>query len=78
MFSAVKDEVNPPSTGRFNKAIDMDSAKVVHSITLNPGEKCVVCRCWQSAKFPLCDGTHAKHNKLTGDNLGPVVITVPK
>lgn len=78
LFSAAKDEVKPPSTSRINHAINLDSDKVVHNIALNPGEKCVICRCWQSAKFPLCDGAHAKHNKLTGDNIGPVVITVPK
>ena len=26
-------------------------------VVLNPGESVAVCRCWQSAKFPLCDGT---------------------
>jgi len=60
--------------GRFNTKIDLDSEKVVNNISLTAGEKCVVCRCWKSAKFPLCDGSHVKYNKETGDNLGPAII----
>ena len=25
-------------------------------------------------QFPFCDGTHNAHNKLTGDNVGPVCL----
>ncbi|GKB36990.1 hypothetical protein Tco_0881932 [Tanacetum coccineum] len=25
--------------------------------------------CWISGTFPLCDGSHVKHNKATGDNV---------
>ncbi|KAL0400862.1 UNVERIFIED_CONTAM: CDGSH iron-sulfur domain-containing protein NEET [Sesamum latifolium] len=32
------------------------------------------CRCWRSATFPLCDGSHVKHNKATGDNVGPLLL----
>jgi CDGSH-type Zn-finger protein len=45
---------------------------------LKNGEKAVYCRCWESGKFPLCDGAHMAHNKQTGDNLGPLIVTVPK
>ena len=38
-------------------------------------EKAVYCRCWKSKKFPYCDGAHNAHNKKTGDNLGPLIIT---
>ncbi|KAJ1403772.1 hypothetical protein B484DRAFT_225131, partial [Ochromonadaceae sp. CCMP2298] len=31
-------------------------------------------RCWKSETFPYCDGSHVKHNKETGDNLGPLII----
>ena len=33
-----------------------------------------ILRCWKSKKFPYCDGSHAKHNSLTGDNVGPLII----
>ena len=35
------------------------------------------CRCWKSLKFPLCDGAHNRHNRETGDNIGPAVIRNP-
>ena len=56
------------------QTVDLSSEKVVHNLSLASGEKCVVCRCWKSNKFPLCDGAHVQHNKDTGDNLGPVII----
>lgn len=43
-----------------------------HTITLLPGEKVVVCRCWQSKKFPFCDGTHREI-----EGRGPCVIVTP-
>ena len=33
-----------------------------------------VARCWRSGTFPLCDGSHVKHNKATGDNVGPLLV----
>lgn len=43
------------------------------------GKKAPVCRCWQSTKFPLCDGSHNAFNKATGSHVGPLVISaVPK
>ena len=29
------------------------------------GPKAVICRCWKSGTFPLCDASHVKHNKET-------------
>lgn len=43
---------------------------------IEPGSKKVYCRCWQSGTFPLCDAAHMEHNKATGDNLGPLIVSV--
>jgi CDGSH-type Zn-finger protein len=28
------------------------------TVELEPGEQVWLCRCWKSARFPLCDGSH--------------------
>ena len=45
---------------------------------IEAGKKKVYCRCWQSGTFPLCDGTHMEHNKETGDNVDPLIVSVEK
>ena len=40
--------------------------------------KKVYCRCWKSSTFPLCDGSHGKHNVATGDNVGPLIVSKAK
>jgi CDGSH-type Zn-finger protein len=48
-----------------------------HHITIVPGEKVSICRCWKSKKFPICDGAH---KEIPGQ--GPCVViaaaTVPE
>nr|CAG4652339.1 EOG090X0JRY [Triops cancriformis] len=59
----------------INPSIKKDVPKVVDTFEIEDlGEKTYLCRCWKSAKFPYCDGAHSKHNKETGDNVGPAAI----
>eukprot|EP00565_Helicotheca_tamesis_P005624 CAMPEP_0185723158 /NCGR_PEP_ID=MMETSP1171-20130828/93_1 /TAXON_ID=374046 /ORGANISM="Helicotheca tamensis, Strain CCMP826" /LENGTH=101 /DNA_ID=CAMNT_0028390823 /DNA_START=41 /DNA_END=346 /DNA_ORIENTATION=- len=64
--------------GKINFEKDLDSPKVVTQEKLEAGDKKVYCRCWQSGTFPLCDGSHVKHNEETGDNVGPLIVSVAK
>lgn len=63
---------------KINLKIDLDSPKVATMDELEAGSKKVYCRCWMSGTFPLCDGSHVKHNKACGDNVGPLIVSVPK
>ncbi|XP_022159571.1 CDGSH iron-sulfur domain-containing protein NEET [Momordica charantia] len=60
----------------INPAIRKSEDKVVDSVLLSDLAKPLTayCRCWRSATFPLCDGSHVKHNKATGDNVGPLLL----
>mmetsp|Transcript_14876 Transcript_14876/g.26877 ORF Transcript_14876/g.26877 Transcript_14876/m.26877 type:complete len:100 (+) Transcript_14876:122-421(+) len=64
--------------GKINEKIDLDSPKVATMDSVKAGGKKVYCRCWQSGTFPLCDGAHMAHNKETGDNVGPLIVSVAK
>ena len=61
--------------GKINTQIDLDSPKVATNTKLSQGDKAVYCRCWKSDTFPLCDGSHMAHNKETGDNVGPLILS---
>ncbi|KAK6059710.1 zinc finger CDGSH type [Cooperia oncophora] len=59
---------------RVNLKVQLSNDKVVDTVDVEDiGEKKAFCRCWKSEKFPYCDGAHTKHNKETGDNVGPLV-----
>ena len=73
----------PKPSSHINPSIQKNEAKVATMCPLKDIEDMVAtsdkgvvayCRCWRSEKFPYCDGAHAKHNKETGDNTGPLVI----
>ncbi|XP_075512485.1 CDGSH iron-sulfur domain-containing protein NEET-like [Primulina tabacum] len=59
-----------------NPDIRKTEDKVVDSVLVTNLSKPVTayCRCWRSKTFPLCDGTHLKHNKASGDNVGPLLL----
>ena len=64
--------------GKINNLINLESPKVVDNQKLQSGEKAVYCRCWKSETFPLCDGSHVKHNEQCGDNVGPLIVNRKK
>ena len=67
------------STGKINPDVDKSNPKKIDTfVVAELGEKTCFCRCWRSKKFPLCDGSHGKHNKETGDNVGPVIVMKKK
>jgi len=61
---------------RINKLVGLGTLQVTTKLELKKGQNCVICRCWLSKKFPMCDGAHAPHNRATGDNVGPAIVTV--
>mmetsp|Transcript_42416 Transcript_42416/g.120911 ORF Transcript_42416/g.120911 Transcript_42416/m.120911 type:complete len:99 (-) Transcript_42416:99-395(-) len=70
---------------QINEKIKKDCEKCVDAFAVGdleelkkPDGKLVYCRCWRSKTFPYCDGSHAAHNKLTGDNVGPLIIKATK
>jgi len=75
----VCDKEGAEDSKRVNTTYMLDSKKVAETFNIEDlGDKTVFCRCWKSKKFPLCDGSHGKHNQACGDNLGPVIVTKTK
>ncbi|XP_006272787.2 CDGSH iron-sulfur domain-containing protein 2 [Alligator mississippiensis] len=60
----------------INLKIQKENPKVVNEIHIEDLclTKAAYCRCWRSKTFPACDGSHNKHNELTGDNVGPLIL----
>lgn len=61
----------PDNPSRRVDMVDWDDV----AAKVKDGQKVALCRCYRSAKFPYCDGSHIKHNEETGDNIAPVVVT---
>ncbi|KAH9514473.1 hypothetical protein Btru_025345 [Bulinus truncatus] len=60
---------------KVNFHLQKEDSKVVTQMDIEDlGDKIAFCRCWRSKKFPLCDGSHNKHNDETGDNVGPLLL----
>lgn len=45
--------------------------------TSAPSKRISVCRCWRSAKFPLCDNSH-QIMQSQGIKVGPAMVEVRK
>jgi len=68
--------VNKTYKKDVDKVVDSyDVSEVADQCSAKPTKTIAYCRCWKSKNFPYCDGTHGKHNKETGDNVGPICIT---
>jgi CDGSH-type Zn-finger protein len=45
-----------------------------HIVKLQPGERVMLCRCYKSATFPLCDLVHQKYE----GTFGPLIVEATK
>lgn len=41
---------------------------------LKINKRTAICRCWQSKKFPICDGSHNEFNEQNQQKLGPLIV----
>ncbi|KAH8278769.1 hypothetical protein KR018_009215 [Drosophila ironensis] len=72
---AAQTRCSAKKSGRCNNKIRLNEPKVVDPVDVEDiAEKAAFCRCWKSKNWPYCDGSHTEHNKVTGDNVGPLVI----
>lgn len=55
--------------------INTDKHPARDALCCKQDDRMALCRCWQSKKFPYCDGSHNEYNQRTGDSLGPIIIT---
>ena len=52
---------------------EVKGGHVRHMVTLQSGERVILCRCQQSKEYPLCDGTH----KTLENTIGPAIVEAP-
>lgn len=74
--SSIPPEEKQQKDSLINLKIQKENPKVVNEINIEDLclAKAAYCRCWRSKTFPACDGSHNKHNELTGDNVGPLIL----
>lgn len=48
------------------------------TVCCQQNERIALCRCWQSKKFPYCDGAHRAYNDAHGTAFGPVIVNQPE
>uniref|UniRef100_A0A5F9D764 Iron-binding zinc finger CDGSH type domain-containing protein n=1 Tax=Oryctolagus cuniculus TaxID=9986 RepID=A0A5F9D764_RABIT len=60
----------------INLKIQKENPKVVNEINIEDLglTNAANCRCWRPKTFPACDGSRNKHNELTGDDVGPLIL----
>ncbi|KAL1459450.1 hypothetical protein WDU94_011432 [Cyamophila willieti] len=74
-MGAGKPRFEPEPKPRVNKHLFKSDPLVTNRMTIHPSDgPLALCRCWESKKFPLCDGAHRAHNEKNKDNIGPVLI----
>ncbi|KAF7265441.1 hypothetical protein GWI33_021100 [Rhynchophorus ferrugineus] len=79
VYRAYCPKARPSCSGKLNQVIQLSNPKVVDTIDVEDiSGKAAFCRCWKSKNWPYCDGSHAAHNKETGDNVGPVIVKKAK
>eukprot|EP00937_MAST-01D_sp_MAST-1D-sp2_P005079 g5079.t1 len=66
------DIMKPGTPGGTAKVVNKHSVREIEDAS---DGKLVFCRCWRSKTFPFCDGSHVQHNKDTGDNVGPLIVS---
>nr|PVC49790.1 clone ZZD536 mRNA sequence-like protein [Theileria orientalis] len=63
---------------RFQHSIGLPPVHTeVFTSHISPVTRIPVCRCWKSSKFPLCDNSHQKLEKM-GIDCGPAMLEIRK
>ena len=76
---ASKVKVPAPPIRSAGDFLNLTGLRATHEVVIPPpfgrSHKQAICRCWLSKRFPMCDNTHQKLNKI-GCDVGPAVLEV--